>query len=102
MVYLLHRLFRSRRARGSRILLARRSGDTDNPRILGAFNEPTPDCWPSNMFRFFTIATANSSCAPWPIRLRPSVRTCRFMLTRSPSHVRRRNGVSRIIQRTVT
>ena len=35
-------------------MLERHSGDADHPRILGAFNEPTPD-WLS--FFFFTYFT---------------------------------------------
>jgi len=41
-------------ARRSRVLAGPRSGDTDNPRILGAFNEPTPDWLAFYMFTFFT------------------------------------------------
>ena len=35
-------------------LLERRSGDADKPRILGAFNEPTPDWLSFFMFTMFT------------------------------------------------
>src|ERR1700726_3080393 len=54
MVYLLVKHF----GRGDReeagALLDRRSGDDNNPRILGAFNEPTPDWLAFFMFTFFT------------------------------------------------
>jgi hypothetical protein len=43
MVYLLHRYFGRDGREEAEALLERRSGDEDNPRILGAFNEPTPD-----------------------------------------------------------
>src|ERR1700678_3054334 len=43
MVYLLHRYFGRDGREEAEALLERRSGDADNPRILGAFNEPTPD-----------------------------------------------------------
>jgi benzoyl-CoA 2,3-dioxygenase component B len=41
-------------ARKREALLERRSGDDDNPRILGAFNEPTPDWLSFFMFTYFT------------------------------------------------
>ncbi|MEQ8701835.1 MAG: benzoyl-CoA 2,3-epoxidase subunit BoxB, partial [Bauldia litoralis] len=54
MVYLLHKYFgRDGREEGE-ALLERRSGDENHPRILGAFNEKTPD-WLS--FFFFTFIT---------------------------------------------
>jgi benzoyl-CoA oxygenase B subunit len=40
MVYLLHRYFGRDGREEAEALLARRSGDADSPRILGAFNEP--------------------------------------------------------------
>ena len=43
MVYLLHRYFGRDGREEAEGLLERRSGDRDNPRILGAFNEKTPD-----------------------------------------------------------
>ncbi|MGH3183951.1 MAG: hypothetical protein ACRDOE_18905, partial [Streptosporangiaceae bacterium] len=43
MVYLLHRHFGRDGREEAEALLTRRSGDADNPRILGAFNEKTPD-----------------------------------------------------------
>src|SRR5919199_1937692 len=43
MVYLLHTYFGRDGRDESEALLQRRSGDADKPRILGAFNEPTPD-----------------------------------------------------------
>ena len=54
MVYLLHRYFGRDGRDEADELLERHSGDPDNPRILGAFNEPTPD-WLS--FFFFTYFT---------------------------------------------
>jgi len=48
MVYLLHRYFGRDGREEAGALLERRSGDADKPRILGAFNEPTPDS-PTNM-----------------------------------------------------
>ena len=43
MVYLLHKYFGRDGREEADALLERRSGDADNPRILGAFNEATPD-----------------------------------------------------------
>ena len=54
MVYLLHRYFGRDGREEAEALLERRSGDADNPRILGAFNEPTPDWLAFFMFTFFT------------------------------------------------
>ena len=42
MVYLLHKYFGRDGREEAEALLERRSGDEDNPRILGAFNEKTP------------------------------------------------------------
>ena len=54
MVYLLHKYFGKDGREEAEALLERRSGDADRPRILGAFNEKTPD-WLS--FFFFTFLT---------------------------------------------
>ena len=54
MVYLLHRYFGRDGRDEADEMLERHSGDVDNPRILGAFNEATPD-WLS--FFFFTYFT---------------------------------------------
>src|SRR4029078_952523 len=54
MVYLLPRFFGREGRADAEALLARRSGDVDNPRILGAFNERTPDWLAFFMFTFFT------------------------------------------------
>src|SRR5213593_3298768 len=51
MVYLLHKYFGRDGRDEADEMLERHSGDTDHPRILGAFNEATPD-WLS--FFFFT------------------------------------------------
>ncbi len=54
MVYLLHRHFGRDGREEAEALLERRSGDADNPRILGAFNERTPDWLAFFMFTHFT------------------------------------------------
>ncbi len=43
MVYLLHKHFGRDGSEEAEALLQRQSGDENNPRILGAFNEKTPD-----------------------------------------------------------
>ena len=54
MVYLLHRFFGRDGREEADELLVRHSGDIDKPRILGAFNEPTPDWLSFFMFTYFT------------------------------------------------
>ncbi len=102
MVYLLHRYFGRDGREEAEALLARRSGDLDNPRILGAFNERTPDWLSLFMFTYFTdrdgkfqlSALAESS-------FDPLARTTRFMLTEEAHHMFvGESGVSRVIQRT--
>ena len=43
MVYLLHKYFGRDGREEADMMLSRHSGDEDQPRILGAFNESTPD-----------------------------------------------------------
>ena len=102
MVYLLHRHFGRDGREEAQALLARRSGDQDNPRLLGAFNEATPDWLSFFMFTFFTdrdgkfqlSALAESS-------FDPLARTTRFMLTEEAHHMFVGiTGVGRILQRT--
>src|SRR4029453_4479477 len=54
MVYLLDAYFGRDGREESEALLQRRSGDRDKPRILGAFNEKTPDWLSYLMFTYFT------------------------------------------------
>ena len=54
MVYLLHKHFGRDGREEAEALLERRSGDENNPRILGAFNEATPDWLAFFMFTYFT------------------------------------------------
>src|SRR6202165_2411477 len=102
MVYLLHRYFGRDGREEAEALLQRRSGDADNPRILGAFNERTPDWLAFFMFTHFTDrdgkfqlkAIAESS-------FDPLARTTRFMLTEEAHHMFvGEAGVSRGIQPT--
>jgi len=102
MVYLLHRYFGRDGREEAEALLDRRSGDVDNPRILGAFNEPTPDWLAFYMFTFFTDRDGKfqlSSLAESGFD--PLARTCRFMLTEEAHHMFvGETGVGRIVQRT--
>jgi benzoyl-CoA 2,3-dioxygenase component B len=102
MVYLLHRYFGRDGREEAESLLARRSGDADNPRILGAFNEATPDWLAFYMFTFFTDRDGKFQlCALAESGFDPLARTCRFMLTEEAHHMFiGETGVSRIIQRT--
>ncbi|MBZ5529042.1 MAG: benzoyl-CoA 2,3-epoxidase subunit BoxB [Acidobacteriia bacterium] len=102
MVYLLHRYFGRDGREEAESLLERRSGDADNPRILGAFNEPTPDWLAFYMFTFFTDRDGKFQlCALAESGFDPLARTCRFMLTEEAHHMFvGETGVARILQRT--
>jgi benzoyl-CoA 2,3-epoxidase subunit B len=102
MVYLLHRYFGRDGREEAESLLARRSGDEDNPRILGAFNEPTPDWLAFYMFTFFTDRDGKFQlCALAESGFDPLSRTCRFMLTEEAHHMFvGETGITRIIKRT--
>jgi len=54
MVYLLQKYFGRDGREEAEMLLERHSGDPDKPRILGAFNEKTPDWLSFFMFTYFT------------------------------------------------
>ena len=102
MVYLLHRYFgRDGREEGV-ALLDRRSGDQNNPRILGAFNEKTPDWLAFFMFTYFTDRDGKFQlCALAESGFDPLARTTRFMLTEEAHHMFvGESGVSRVLQRT--
>ena len=102
MVYLLHAYFgRDGREEGE-ALLQRRSGDTDNPRILTAFNERTPDWLSFFMFTFITDRDGKFQLAALAESgFDPLSRTCRFMLTEEAHHMFvGESGIGRIIQRT--
>jgi benzoyl-CoA 2,3-dioxygenase component B len=102
MVYLLHRYFGRDGREEAEALLARRSGDADNPRILGAFNERTPDWLSFFMFTFFTDRDGKFQLtALTESAFDPLARTTRFMLTEEGHHMFvGRNGVRRIIDQT--
>ena len=102
MVYLLHKYFgRDGREEGE-ALLERRSGEEDNPRILQAFNEKTPDWLSFFMFTYFTDRDGKYQLhALSESSFDPLARTTRFMLTEEAHHMFvGESGVARIIQRT--
>ncbi len=102
MVYLLHRYFGRDGREEADALLQRRSGDTDNPRILGAFNERTSDWLAYFMFTYFTDRDGKFQlCALAESSFDPLARTTKFMLTEEAHHMFvGESGVSRVIQRT--
>ena len=72
MVYLLHAYFGRDGREEADMLLERHSGDADKPRILGAFNEPTPDWLSYYMFTYFTDRDGKYQLAAlastlWPV-----------------------------------
>jgi benzoyl-CoA 2,3-dioxygenase component B len=102
MVYLLHKFFgRDGREEGE-ALLERRSGQKDNPRILQAFNEETPDWLSFFMFTYFTDRDGKFQlCALAESSFDPLARTTKFMLTEEAHHMFvGESGISRVIQRT--
>ncbi len=102
MVYLLHKHFGRDGREEAEALLVRRSGDENNPRILGAFNEATPDWLSFFMFTYFTDRDGKFQlCALAESAFDPLARTSKFMLTEEAHHMFvGESGVSRVIQRT--
>src|SRR2546425_11371606 len=102
MVYLLQKYFGRDGREEAEDLLRRRSGDADSPRLLGAFNEATPDWLAFFMFTFFTDRDGKMQLhALAQSGFDPLSRTCRFMLTEEAHHMFvGQSGVGRIIDRT--
>jgi benzoyl-CoA 2,3-dioxygenase component B len=101
MVYVLDAYFGRDGREESEALLQRRAGDPDRPRILGAFNEQTPDWLSFFMFCFFTDRDGKYQlCSLAESGFDPLSRTCRFMLTEEAHHMFvGEAGVGRIVQR---
>jgi len=101
MVYLLDAHFGRDGREEAEALLERRSGDPDRPRILAAFNEPTPDWLSFFMFTFFTDRDGKFQLASLAESgFDPLARTCRFMLTEEAHHMFvGLTGVERIVAR---
>ncbi|HEY3735767.1 MAG TPA: benzoyl-CoA 2,3-epoxidase subunit BoxB [Streptosporangiaceae bacterium] len=102
MVYLLHAYFGREGREEAEQLLHRNSGSEDAPRILGAFNEETPDWLSFFMFTYFTdrdgkyqLGTLKESAFD------PLSRTCEFMLKEEAHHMMvGTTGVDRVVERT--
>ena len=102
MVYLLHKYFGAEGREEADELLQRRSGDADTPRMLGAFNEKTPDWLSFFMFTFFTDRDGKMQLeALAQSGFDPLSRTTRFMLTEEAHHMFvGESGVGRVVERT--
>jgi benzoyl-CoA 2,3-dioxygenase component B len=102
MVYLLQKYFGRDGREEAEGLLQRRSGDADKPRMLGAFNEATPDWLSFFMFTFFTDRDGKMQLESLAQSgFDPLSRTCRFMLTEEAHHMFvGETGVGRTIERT--
>src|SRR6476659_3235037 len=102
MVYLLQKYFGRDGREEADELLRRRSGDADAPRMLGAFNEATPDWLSFFMFTYFTDRDGKMQLHPLAQSgFDPLSRTCRFMLTEEAHHMFvGETGISRVVQRT--
>ncbi|HSO50593.1 MAG TPA: benzoyl-CoA 2,3-epoxidase subunit BoxB, partial [Acidimicrobiia bacterium] len=102
MVYLLQKYFgRDGRAEADE-LLRRQSGNAERPRMLGAFNEETPDWLSFFMFTYFTDRDGKMQLeALAQSGFDPLSRTCRFMLAEEAHHMFvGYTGVMRIVEAT--
>src|ERR1700743_2506060 len=102
MVYLLQKYFGRDGREEADELLRRRSGDEDSPRMLGAFNEATPDWLSFFMFTYFTARDGKMQLHSLAQSgFDPLSRTCRFMLTEEAHHMFvGETGVGRVVRRT--
>ncbi len=102
MVYLLQAHFGRDGREEADELLRRSSGSLESPRILGAFNEETPDWLSFYMFTYFTdrdgkyqLGTLKESAFD------PLSRTCEFMLKEEAHHMMvGTTGIDRVVERT--
>jgi benzoyl-CoA 2,3-dioxygenase component B len=102
MVYLLHRYFGRDGREEAEMLLERRSGDADKPRILTTFNEPIADWLSFFMFTMFTDRDGKYQLASLAESgFTPLARTTTFMLTEEAHHMFvGESGIDRVVQRT--
>ena len=103
MVYLLLKYFGRDGRQEAEDLLARQSGSDEKPRMLGAFNEATPDWLSFFMFTYFTDRDGKMQLeALARSGFDPLSRTCRFMLAEEAHHMFvGYTGVKRIVEATV-
>ena len=101
MVYLLHTYFGRDGREEAEELLARRSGDRDRPRILGAFNEPNNHWLSFFMFTMFTDRDGKYQLSALSESgFDPLARTCKFMLTEEAHHMFvGETGIQRVVKR---
>jgi benzoyl-CoA 2,3-dioxygenase component B len=101
MVYLLHGYFGRDGREEAEALLGRHSGDPDNPRILGTFNEPIEDWMSFFCFCYFTDRDGKFQLKSLAESgFDPLARTCRFMLTEEAHHMFvGETGIARVIKR---
>ena len=102
MVYLLQKYFGADGREEADMLLRRSSGSDDAPRMLGAFNEETPDWLSFFMFTYFTDRDGKMQLESLAQSgFDPLSRTCRFMLTEEAHHMFvGETGIGRVVQRT--
>lgn len=102
MVYLLQKYFGKDGREEADDMLRRSSGSEEAPRMLGAFNEETPDWLSFFMFTYFTDRDGKMQLESLAQSgFDPLSRTCRFMLTEEAHHMFvGETGVGRIVQRT--
>lgn len=102
MVYLLQKYFGADGREEANDLLRRSSGSEEAPRMLGAFNEETPDWLSFFMFTYFTDRDGKMQLESLAQSgFDPLSRTCRFMITEEAHHMFvGETGVGRTIQRT--
>jgi benzoyl-CoA 2,3-epoxidase subunit B len=103
MVYLLHAYFGRDGREEAEDMLYRHSGDIDNPRILGTFNEPIDDWLSFFMFTYFTDRDGKYQLKSLAESgFDPLARTCKFMLTEEAHHMFvGETGIGRIVKRTL-
>ena len=103
MVYLLQKYFGKDGREEADDLLRRSSGSDEAPRMLGAFNEETPDWLSFFMFTYFTDRDGKMQLESLAQSgFDPLSRTCRFMLTEEAHHMFvGETGVGRTVQATV-
>ena len=103
MVYLLQKYFGKDGREEADDMLVRSSGSEEAPRMLGAFNEETPDWLSFFMFTYFTDRDGKMQLESLAQSgFDPLSRTCRFMLTEEAHHMFvGETGVGRTIQATL-
>ena len=102
MVHLLHQYFGRDGREEAEELLARRSGNSDKPRILATFNEPCEEWLSFFMFTMFTDRDGKYQLAALSHSgFDPLARATQFMLTEESFHLfTGETGVDRVIRKS--